>query len=161
MGEHLLGLYLVLEPFAEGAALQQLHPDLRPDASALGITSGTSSIGADSTMPTSAGNLELEPEREHVVVWMEAVAHQTAALLLQKISTLPALSQWGAKQLAADVSYLGNIFFAGLSLPRQQAFAELESLLVCELDVLRAAAAQVTTLPPSIAEVVVAKRGGA
>jgi len=53
-----------------------------------------------------------------VLVWMKAVAHRTTLLLLAAVSSIPALSPLGAKQLAADVSYLANIFAAGLSLPQ-------------------------------------------
>ena len=113
-----MGMFLLLEPYAAGAALCELHADLRAPAD-------------------EEEDADLEPERANVVAWMGAVATRTKSLLLAAVEALPALSAAGAKQLAADVGYLSNIFAAGLSLPHAE-LTELEGLLrACAEDVRR------------------------
>jgi hypothetical protein len=148
VGEYLLGLYLLLEPYASGPALTNLHPELRTGAPA-------------SEGQAAAADLELEPERRHVILWMKAIAQRTTVLLLDAVSGIPALSPLGAKQLAADVAYLSNIFSVGLSLPQHGALTELEALLTCDMSVVTATAKQVAALPRELAMAVAAKRGAA
>lgn len=150
VGEYLLGMYLLLEPYASGPALTDLHAELR--------TGGAVSEEAGPAA-AAAAELEPEPERRHVMLWMEAIAQRTILLLLEAVATIPALSPLGAKQLAADVSYLSNIFSVGLSLPQHGALAELENLLACDLNVVSSAAKQVVILPRKLAMAVATKRG--
>ena len=75
------------------------------------------------------------------------------SLLLAAVEALPALSAAGAKQLAADVGYLSNIFAAGLSLPHAE-LTELEGLLTCDLAGLPATAESAVALRPAFAAAV-------
>ena len=133
-----MGMFLLLEPYAAGAALCELHADLRAPAD-------------------EEEDADLEPELANVVAWMGAVATRTKSLLLAAVEALPALSAAGAKQLAADVGYLSNIFAAGLSLPHAE-LTELEGLLTCDLAGLPAIAESAVALRPAFAAAVVTKR---
>ena len=79
---------------------------------------------------------------------------------IELVREIPAFSPLGAKQLAADVGYLGNVLCAGLGLPPSDDLAELERLLTCAPAELPAAVrADASRLPDGFAAAIAAKRG--
>ncbi|KAL1500394.1 hypothetical protein AB1Y20_013051 [Prymnesium parvum] len=138
VGEELLGLPQRLEPFVAGASLTLLSPRLRGG--------GGAAEGAD--------------EADGATEWLLAIGEATACLLLRQVERIGTLTPLGARQLAADASYLSNILSAGLGLPPSAPLAELEALLTAPPSELAAVLEGVQTLPARVARAIVSKRQG-
>ncbi len=150
VGVYLLSLPQLLMPFTAGGALSHIHTELCPAATAArelaarpGGTEADADAGADAA-----------------ISWLHCVADVTARLLLESVRFGPAFSPLGAKQLAADVAYLANVFgSAGLALPPNAALDELHRLLTCGASELATAVRATTALPRDLATAVASKRG--
>lgn len=83
-------------------------------------------------------------------------------MILDAVSMITSLSAFGAKQLAADVSYLNNILTAGLGLPHSKLLNDLHQLLIMEIvspAELEEKLLAASSLPSDFARAVMAKRG--
>ena len=149
LGEQLLALPQQLEPHAAAGSdtLTLLHPSLRPP-------DGNAAGGGAAASPSSSPAAE-----EGAIGWLHAVAHVTVSRLFDAVGKIAAFSPLGAKQLAADVSYLSNILSGGLGLPPLAPLAQLELLLTCPPAEIADAVRKSDALPASLAIAVAGKRG--
>lgn len=99
MGEELLGLPQRLGPFVNGPTLSDLSPMLK-------LLSG------DAPPAVEESNVDSDTAME----WLLSIGHGTVCLLVDEIVKISRLTPLGARQLAADVSYLSNILSAGETL---------------------------------------------
>lgn len=65
-----------------------------------------------STTPGDDGASSASAANEFVDLWTSAVASGTLAALLSAICAIPAISDLGARQLSADLSYFHNVLSA-------------------------------------------------
>lgn len=100
IGEYLLTLPQQLEPLAVAAAEQ-----------AGASLPGPGSPGAHQVEdPSGAGALAGEDAGGYFVrEWMSRVAEGATALFVEQLRSIPALSERGAQQLAADIEYLNSV----------------------------------------------------
>ena len=91
--------------------------------------------------------------------WLAALGNRTVELLLQSVVRIPALSILGAKQLAADASYVNNILSGGLGLPHDARLVELVALLTASKADLPSAVAEAHALPNELPAALAEKRG--
>ena len=134
VGDHLLGLPQRLEPFAAGTTLTLLDKELK-------------------------GSGSLSDDEEGLHTWLAALGHRVVELLLQSVALIPTLSILGAKQLAADASYVDNILSGGLGLPHDARLVELVDLLTTAKADLSAAVAAAHALPRELPAALAEKRG--
>ena len=143
-GEQMLSIPRLLEPFTASDALTRLHHSRR-----VGAGDDDDDDGDDDD---DAGGGAIE--------WLRAIGATIVGRLIELVREIPAFSPLGAKQLAADVGYLGNVLCAGLGLPPSDDLAELERLLTCAPAELPAAVrADASRLPDGFAAAIAAKRG--
>ena len=142
-GEQMLSIPRLLEPFTASDALTRLHHSLR-------VGAGDGDDDDDDDDDAGGGAIE----------WLRAIGATIVGRLIELVREIPAFSPLGAKQLAADVGYLGNVLCAGLGLPPSDDLAELERLLTCAPAELPAAVrADASRLPDGFAAAIAAKRG--
>ena len=129
VGEYLLGMPVLLEPFANAERLPHLLPQLRAE--------------------------ELEVDTPPALAWLHAASQRAAALLCDVVHEIPAFSPMGSKQLATDARYLQHILTEGLGLPQSAALDELGMLLSAE----RPVTSDMCALTANFARTVAMKRG--
>ena len=133
VGELLLSFPQQLEPFSVGNTLSALDPQLAAlAASDVGNAVGCPAIAEDrggGGHPGMSGEDEPCGGADPLIEWLQALSHATVDDYLSHIALIPRLGPLGAKQLAADSSYLSNIISAGLGLPLDCRLAALERLL--------------------------------
>ena len=128
-----------LEPFAEGSTLAALP------------------AGRLGSMATANGGGGAASDGVHA--WLAALGHLTVELLLQAVLRVGTLSTMGARQLAADASYVNNILSGGLGLPHDERITELAALLTAPSASFAEVRASSRSLTSELVQAIAVKRG--
>ncbi|KAJ3175889.1 hypothetical protein HDU87_005719 [Geranomyces variabilis] len=118
VGEHLLTLPQQLDLYVGDEALAceiERLPFLKPEAAnpeEAGVSSEARPGGETSDHSGEDNNDEEQDDDDITYLWIKSISLATMALYTDRASAISRLSADGAKQLATDVRYLGNVFEA-------------------------------------------------
>jgi len=110
-GEYLLSLPQHLEAIAEAAEEEKDAATVAATAAAVAAAAGDDQAATVAVANNPPALDDVEPELE-AGEWMSKVAEAASGLLLAEVRAIPALTEPGAAQLAADLEYFTNIVTA-------------------------------------------------